>query len=273
MTKLNKKSVFEYLDYKLYLSNWIADRPNAGRGERSRIAEHLHCQLAYISQVLAGSAHFSFEQGEALNHLLSHTDDEAEFFLLLIHLERSGTSELKKRIKKKIKEILDRRLILKNRLTFEKSLNREDQMFYYSAWHYAAIHMAIAIPELRSREKLAQTFQLSLATVTKTLDFLTSRGLIDEKKGVYSIGDSRIHLENDSPMISKHHTNWRMQAIQSLTKEKEQDLHYSSVITISESDVPKVRETLVKAIESVREIIRPSQDEKVFCYCIDLFEV
>jgi len=74
-------------------------------------------------------------------------------------------------------------------------------------------------------------------------------------------------------MISKHHTNWRMQAIQSFEKENESDLHYSSVITIAEDDIPRVREALIKAVEKVREIVRPSQDEAVLCYALDLFKV
>lgn len=51
------------------------------------------------------------------------------------------------------------------------------------------------------------------------------------------------------------------------------ELHYSSVISLAEGDVPKVREKLVKAIEEVREVVRPSNDETLFCYNLDLFKV
>ena len=268
-----KTSVFEFTHYKEYLLQWISNRPHHGRGERSRIAETLHCQLAYISQVLSGSAHFSFEQAEALNALLDHTDDEAEFFLLLVHLERAGTPALQKRVKKKIKETLNQRLVLRNRLEFEKTLNREDQMIYYSSWYYAAIHIALAIPGLQSRDSLARAFSLPMSKVSQVLEFLQTRGLSKEEKGRHQIGEVRIHLESDSPMISKHHTNWRMQAIQSLEKENSSELHYSSVITVAEEDIPKVREALVKAVEKVREIVKPSRDETLFCYTIDLFRI
>ena len=268
-----KPSVFEFMSYKKYVLHWILSRPHCGRGERSRIAETLQCQLAYISQVLNGSAHFSFEQAEALNTLLDHTDHESDFFLLLVHLERAGTQALQRRIKKKIKETLNQRLVLRNRLNFEKTLSREDQMTYYSAWYYAAIHMALAIPALQTRESLARAFNLSVSKISLVLDFFQTHGLATEERGRYKIGDARIHLENDSPMISKHHTNWRMQAIQSLEKETSSELHYSSVITVAEDDIPKVREALVKAVEKVREIIKPSKDETIFCYTLDLFRV
>jgi uncharacterized protein (TIGR02147 family) len=266
-----KASVFEYTSYKAYLLAWIESRPQNGRGERSRLAETLRCQLAYVSQVLNGPAHFSFEQAEALNQLLNHTEDEADFFQLLVQLERAGTPALKSRIQRKIKKILNDRLILRNRLEFEKTLSREDQAIYYSSWFYAGIHIAVAIPTLQTREALVRALGLPVARVAQVLEFLVSRGLIEESKGRYSTGDTRIHLESDSPMIAKHHVNWRMQAVQSIEKEKPNELHYSSVITASEYDIPRIREALVQAIEEIRKIVKPSKDETLYCYTLDLF--
>ncbi|MFL5812438.1 MAG: TIGR02147 family protein [Bdellovibrionia bacterium] len=268
-----KTSVFEYTSYKAYLLAWIESRPQKGRGERSRIAETLRCQLAYVSQVLNGPAHFSFEQAEALNQLLNHTDDEADFFHLLVQLERAGTPALRSRIQRKIKKILNDRLILRNRLEFEETLSREDQAIYYSSWYYAGIHVAVAIPALQTREALVRALGLPVSRVTQVLEFLVSRGLVQESKGRYSTGNTRIHLESDSPMIAKHHVNWRMQALQAVEKESADELHYSSVITASEGDIPRIREVLVKAIEQIREIVRPSQDETLYCYTLDLFSV
>jgi uncharacterized protein (TIGR02147 family) len=268
-----KTSVFEFTSYKAYLLAWIQSRPHQGRGERSRIAVTLRCQLAYVSQVLNGPAHFSFEQAEALNQLLNHTDDEADFFHLLVQLERAGTSALKSRIQRKIKKILNDRLILRNRLEFEETLSREDQAIYYSSWYYAGVHVAVAIPALQTREALVRALRLPVSRVTQILEFLVSRGLVEESKGRYSTGNTRIHLESDSPMIAKHHVNWRMQAVQAIEKESADELHYSSVITASEGDIPRIREVLVKAIEQIREIVKPSKDEALYCYSLDLFNL
>jgi uncharacterized protein (TIGR02147 family) len=268
-----KTSVFEFTSYKAYLRTWIESRPNQGRGERSRIAETLRCQLAYVSQVLNGPAHFSFEQAEALNQLINHTEEEGDFFHLLVQLERAGTPALKSRIQRKVKKILNDRLILRNRLEFEKSLSREDQAIYYSSWYYAGIHIAVAVPTLQTREALVRALGLPVSRVTQVLEFLVSRGLVEEVKGRYRTGDTRIHLESDSPMIAKHHVNWRMQAVQAIENENANELHYSSVIAAGESDIPRVREVLVKAIEQIREIVKPSPEETVYCYTLDLFSV
>ena len=272
MKALKKTSLFDFQHYKEYLLHWISAQPSGG-GERSRLAEALKCQLAYVSQVLSGNAHFSLEQAEVLNILFDHTEDEAEYFLLLVQSDRAGSVALRTRLAKKIKKIADERLILRNRLQFEKVLKNEDQMTYYSAWYYAAIHVALAIPGLETKEALSKVFHLSPSKISKVLEFLITRGLVKEKNGIFSPGDIRMHLSNDSPMISKHHTNWRMKAIQSLEEEGANELHYSSVITISETDTQLVRETLIKAIERVREVVRPSKDELLYCYSVDLFSV
>lgn len=208
-----------------------------------------------------------------MNQLLNHTDEEADFFQLLVQLERAGTPALKSRIQKKIKKILNDRLVLRNRLEFEETLSREDQAIYYSSWYYAGVHVAVAVPALQTREALVRALGLPVSRVTQVLEFLVSRGLVDESKGRYSTGDTRIHLESDSPMIAKHHVNWWMQALQAIEKEHSNELHYSSVITAGESDIPRIREVMVKAIEQIREIVKPSKDETLYCYTLDLFHL
>ncbi len=59
--------------------------------------------------------------------------------------------------------------------------------------------------------------------------------------------------------------------MRSLEHVGESELHYSSVMGISRSDIPRVREILVKAVEDARAIIRTSTDEEIYAYSIDLF--
>ena len=90
------KAIFEYTDYKAFLESWIASRPQGGRGIKSKMAQAMRCQLAYLSQVLNGPAHLSLEQAEALNGILDHSHEEGDFFLLLLQRARAGTPGLRK---------------------------------------------------------------------------------------------------------------------------------------------------------------------------------
>ena len=266
-----KTNIYEFGDYKVYVNSWISERPNFGRGEKSKMAECARCHLAYISQVLKGSSHFSLEQAEALNSLFEHGEEESHFFILLVEKGRAGTKTLKDYFEKQIQKVLSQRQQLKNRFQDKKMLTQDMQTTYYSHWAYCAIHMVVLTPELRTTSTISKHFDLSISKTIAILDFLTNAGLVVEKSGFYFPGEVRIHLAHDSPMISKHHTNWRMQAIRSLEKETPSELHYSGVISLSKNDLPKVREALVKAIENIRAIVKGSEDETVYCYAVDFF--
>jgi uncharacterized protein (TIGR02147 family) len=268
-----KVSVFDFQEYKAYLNAWIDSRPGKGRGEKSRMAERSLCHAAYVSQVLQGHAHFTLEQSALISEYMGHSAEEEEFFLLLVQHGRAGNERLRKHFQTKIRQILDKRLVLKNRLNFKKTLSEENQAIFYSAWYYLAIYILLTIPQFRTREPIAHHLSLSMEKVSEVLTFLTSIGLAIEKNGQYSVGEVNFHVGEGSPMLAKHHTNWRLQAIQSLDRPQAGELHYSSVASASLKDIAKIRAILVRAIEETRSIIDPSPEEQLFCYNLDLFKI
>lgn len=263
-------SVFDYRDYKIYLRDWIQ---NKGRGEKSRIAQALKCHLAYVSQVLHGTAQLSFEQADALNNHLLHTEDEGEFFLLLVSHARAGSVSLSRFYEKKIHHTLEQRIILENRLKTKRILPAESQAIYYSAWYYSAIHLLVSIPKYQDKESIATYLQLPLRQVTQVLDFLVSSGLAQFKQGRFQTGQVSLHLQNDSPWIAKHHSSWRVQSIRALDQSDAHSMHYTSVVSMSDEDMPIVRKILIEAIEKVRAIVRKSPEKALYCYTVDLFKV
>lgn len=98
-------------------------------------------------------------------------------------------------------------------------------------------------------------------------------GLIQKKGAHYEIGVTKIHLSKDSPQIQRHQTNWRMQAIRSIDINDSVDLHYSTIVSMSKADTPKIKEILIKAIEECRSVIRDSKEETIQSICIDFFGI
>jgi uncharacterized protein (TIGR02147 family) len=269
-----RKDIFDYDDYKKYLHGLFQSQPSQGHGFRSRLAEAAGCRVSYVSQVLNQDANFSLEQAENLNSLLEHNSEESDFFLLLVQYGRAGSHALRARLKEQILRFRQKRLVLKDRVDIKASLSVVDQMTYYSAWYYAAIHMLVMVPEYRTREAISRYLKLTLEKVSETLKFLTSVGLVKNEGGKYSPGVSRIFLGNDSPMITRHHTNWRMRAIDSLDRDLKNDLHLSTVLSLSHEDAIHLKEFLVKSIQKAREIAASSsKDQEVQCLCVDLFKV
>jgi uncharacterized protein (TIGR02147 family) len=269
------KEIFSYRSYKTYLIERFAAAPNHGRGLRKALAEHLGGPTSHVSQVLSGNSQFTLEQAEGVNEFLSHSDEEAHFFLLLVQLARAGTPNLRKRLDLEIQKIVKQRLVLKDRLGVKEGLSREDQVKFYSSWIYGAIHVMLAAKKFQTKEAIAKHLGISLKRAGSIVDFLVKTGLaVQERPGRYAIGTARIHLGNDSDLISKFHTNWRVQAIRSMDREEfGDDFHYSSAISISEEDFTRIKGMLVKAIEEIKPIIRESEAEAAYSFAIDFFGI
>lgn len=268
---MKQEEIFGFSDYKTYLREHFNRRRDQEKGLRSRLAEAVRCHAAYVSQVLNGDAHFSLEQTELVAKFLTLNKSETGYLLLLVQHARAGTVTLKAHFETLMKELAAKQLVLKDRLEFNKSLNREEQATFYSSWHYGAVHVLVSVPGCHQEKGIAKYLNIPVSKVVEVLEFLLRVRLVAKTDAGYTIGNGRIHLEHDSPMISKHHTNWRLKAVQALDTGEPADLHYSSVITCAEADAPKIKAALVRAIEEVRAIVRPSKDEAGYAYCLDFF--
>jgi hypothetical protein len=153
-----------------------------------------------LQRPLAANYHFSPEQAEACARYMGLNDVDTEFFILLVLKERSGTKTLENLFGKQISQRCEQHSVLKKRLNIKETMLLEDQMIYYSSWHYAAIHMALMIPELQNVSSLARYFNLSLARILSVLQFLTDNNLVEQKGAIYKIKKSVLHLEKDSPI-------------------------------------------------------------------------
>lgn len=267
------KTVFDFSDYKAYLSHYLDAQKAKGHGFRSKIARALNCQVAYVSQVLNRGAHFSLEQAEELNEFLGHDKEESEYFILLVQMNRAGTKKLKARFEDQLRRITDKRALLRERIEIKERLEEKDQIKYYSSWYYSAIHILTTIPEFQTKSAIAERLGLGAETLNEALSFLSEVGLVRQEQNKLVPGLTRLFLGSNSPLVAKHHTNWRMRAIQSFDEEIENDLHYSVVVSIAEKDIATIKELFIKSIESARKIIRESKEEDLHCINLDFFRV
>ena len=266
------KTLFDFDDYRAYLKFAL---PVSGplRGSRSKLAESLGCQSAFVSLVLGGNTHFSLEHSAKISRFLKLDEDEQDFFLLLVHLARAGSKDLEDYYKKRIEAIRRRRREIKERVVTTQSLSESDQLTYYSSWHFTAVHMCLMVPHLQERRSISTALQLPTDTVSSVLNFLTRTGLAEQRGDKFVCGPIRIHLPDSSPLVSKHHTNWRMRAVQSLDNRSHTDLHYSSVMTLSEVATERIRDLLLQTIQDSEPIIKDAKNEIVCALSLDLFQI
>ena len=268
------EDIFTYSSYKDYLNARLDLIDKGGRGARARMSRAIGCQTAYTTLVLRGSANFSCEQAECINDFLGHTYEQGGFFLLLVQIERAGSLALRKRLEREKERILRERNLLKNRLDIKESLPEVDQILYYSAWYYSAIHALVSVPGFETPERIADRLQISSKTASEVLDFLLRAKIIERSRdGCFRIGVGRIHLGSDSPHITKHHMNWRTQVLKSLDRQESTNFHYSSVVSISLKDVGIVREQLFATIKEIKRTVQYSKEEEVYALSADFFSL
>lgn len=265
--------IFDFLDYKSYLSSRFSETDKQRRVSRAALAKAIRCQPSYLTRIINGNAHLSLEQAHATSIFFQHTEDESHYFLLLVEWARAGTPSLKNHLEKFARTQREQILNLKKRLKIATVLSSEDQSRYYGSWHFAAVHACLGAPGFRTLKETSARLRISHKRVAEVTEFLVSTGLIQERSGKYAAGIARIHLGHDSPLIARHHLNWRLRAIESLENLNQQDLYYSSVICLSEADTLKIKAELVKAIERAKGIVRDSTEENVFCLALDLFRL
>lgn len=273
MTEITYKSVFDFKSYKDYILARLGP-PGTRRGGRSKLANALNCQTTFVSQVLNGPANFSLEQAHLINGFFEHDEDEAEAFIYLVLIERAGSKDLEGYFWEKYNAIVTKRLNIKRRLKDTKTLSNEARSQYYSQWHYAAIHMLLSIPEFQNRNSISQHLNISLKKTNEILTFLLQHGLAEEKDNKILIGPTHIHLEKGSADLNKHHTNWRMAAIQHLeNQEEKENLHYSVVYSLSRADSVKIKDEIIKLIKKNLDKVKDSPEEVLYCNTIDFFQI
>lgn len=265
-------SNYAYDNYKTWVNDWISGQPKNGYGVLSHLAKSLDVNSVVMSQIFRGDRDLNLEQAVKVAQVMTLTDLETDLFLLLVQKARAGSADLVATLNRQIKEIRKQAGLVKNRIEFEE-LTAEDQGTFYSSWLYVATWLAITIPEFSSLKRLSQHFNVPEERLQEIVSFLIERGLTAKKGAHYTFGRQVLHLSEDLPIVSKHHTNWRMKALMSIDRKMDSNLHYSAPMVISESLQSTIKEELLKLIQKTTKRVIPAPSEKLVCLNIDLFEV
>lgn len=267
-------NIFEYTDYKTYLKALIKE--SDVRGYTSRLAEAAGCQVSYLSNSLSGKAHLLQDHAHGLADYLKLTDDERDYFFLILDYQRANNPAYRKYVHKKITERQAVSRDLKSRLR-KKSLAPSEAdpslQHYYSNYLYAALHIAVSIPALQDVKSLAKFLGLPDALILNYLKQLQGMGLVEHKGQAWLWKSGDLHLPKDSPWVQTHHANWRLKAITEIHLNRSDSLHFSGVQSLSRKDLDKLRFEMTRWIQQFRETTGPSDPEELICFNLDLFSL
>jgi uncharacterized protein (TIGR02147 family) len=266
--------IFETKTISDFLRKYLKALPNKGRGELRRLSEATGIHSTTLSQALRGDRPFSLEQVANICRYLGLNDFETKYALLLLQSERAGTQVLREIFEAELKALRQQALELVNVVKRDKNLSEAEKAIFYSNWYYSAIAVLSSVPGLQTATSLSAKTSLSLQKTNQALEFLVRSGLCEEKNGKIGPGTHSTHLDAKSPLVSRHHGNWRIKAMEKHPGlNSETEMAYSSPMSISKSDANKIRSLLVELVREVSEIRGPSPCEEGYFLNIDWIRI
>jgi uncharacterized protein (TIGR02147 family) len=265
--------IFETDSYKEFVRGWVAQQPKSGRGQLSKMAQHLGISPVIITQTFNGNRELNLEHAYELSDFLGLSEMERDYFLLLIQKERAGTHRLKSMFQQKIRDLQTKAGEVKSRLPKETVLKEEAKAVFYSSPYYSILRLMTAIESLQTPQALAEKTHLPPTRVREILGFLVENGLCKKNGDTYHVGPMSTHIDAKSPLVSRHHRNWREQASQKMELMNKSDLFFTAPIVMNTEAAEKVRAILLKTIEDAAKVATEAPSEKLVCLNIDWFEV
>ncbi|HVK60100.1 MAG TPA: TIGR02147 family protein, partial [Bdellovibrionales bacterium] len=259
--------------YRDFVREQVQSMPNSGRGQLSRIAKHLSTSSVLVSYVMNGARDFSSEQAIEIADFFGLTETESDYFCLLVQLARAGSFKLEQKIQREMKKKREEAQHLKSRVAQDLELDDDAKARFYSNWYFSGIRLASSIDGLNSVEAIADYLKLPRVRVREVLEFLVQYGLSIEKNGEYSMGPKRTHIESTSPLVSRHHANWRIKGFESMEDLSPEELFYTGPMAVSTEAMAEVRKDLTDVIDRMVKKVGDSKSEQLACLNIDFFKL
>lgn len=264
-------NLFELENYKTIIQSIMEEKRKTQKGVSRKLAEYLNVHPSMISQVLMGNKDFSEEQMMLVTEFLGLPQLESQYLLILLQQERAGSTKLKKYYGGMKAEVRKKALSIHERVIKNKTLSDKEKAIFYSNWLYPAVHLLSTLDKKPRFEEICERLDISAARAREILDFLIDHHMVVERDGVFSSGPVVTHLEKSSPFLPKHHTNWRLKAIQYSDKISDQELMYTASMSINKKDFAKVREEFLQSIQKMVKVVSHSPAEDIAQINLDFF--
>lgn len=261
--------IYKFNDYRKVLESWINTQPI--RGIKSHLAEAAGCSPSWMTRVLTGSVQLTPDQAMGLALYMNLNEEESDYFLLLVDLERAASKNLKKRLEKKIAALLKNSGKVGSSIKIDSQVSIENSAKYYSSWIYAATHVACMIRPLRV-DQISLQLKLPDKLISNTVKELKEMGLLTSSEGKWTATSANIHLpQNENAKLP--HSVWRQRTIQFFYEGHDEGLHYSAVHCLSMKDLEKIQRLLKDTVLNCREIIKESPSEQLAVFCLDWYQL
>lgn len=266
---MKQPSLYTAKGYRAFLAHWVEAQDSA-RGLLTRLSAAMQCQNAHLTRVLRERVHLTMDQAYRATHFMNMSAAEAGFFLKLTEHDRAGDVNYRRQLREEMDQIRKDQQNLAKKFKYQE-ITPEQQMTYYSAWHWIAIHYLTAIKRYQTVEHIARRLQIDEPFVKQSLETLERFGLVKRQGPHWVLASGSIFLSKDSPMNSTQHGNWRQRAVLKSQDRHDDGIHFTTVQTLSREDFENVKTLLLKTLDEYRKVADPSEPEELICFTMDFF--
>ncbi len=269
----NIMNIFEHDNYRKIVQKWVYEQPKHGRGLYLKIAEYLGLDSSILSKILNGERELGIENAYLLADYMGLIPIEKEYFINLALLEKSSNHKFKKYVREKVDGIKKESQNISRRIQNEKKMDELEQSKFYSTWLYSAIWLKCSIGKGLSFNELLNEFSIQPETLTNIIEFLLQSGLLKSIDGKFQMGPTTVFVGKDSPMLIRHHMNWRMKSLERASALDKTDLMFTAPLTCSHKDFEKIKTKITQLIQEVSATAQASESETLVYFGVDCFTV
>ncbi|MBL8025178.1 MAG: TIGR02147 family protein [Fibrobacteres bacterium] len=257
-------SVFNYTDYRTYLSDYISEQKKAGKGFSYRkFAEKAgYNSSGLLIDVIKKRTNINPDVVAKFTKGLGLNSKESDYFDNLVKFNQSKTTENKNHYFGKMVRLLSGKAT---------TVRTEDHK-YFSLWYYPAVREILAIFEFRGDySELAQHLRPTITAqeAKGAISFLLKNGFIriDETGRYVAVQQT---LTTDADVYSLNTANFRrnmMQlGIESIDRFKPADRNVSSItFSVSHKAIPDIKAEIEACHARIKNIIEKSTDDDILC--------
>jgi DNA-binding Lrp family transcriptional regulator len=154
----------------------------------------------------------------------------------------------------------------------DRDLSEIEAATYYSHWIYTGITNLVAVNPRMTYEEISSRLNIPAPMIVKVMSFLIESGILIQKSGSYDLGSKRILFGPESPLVAKHHQNWRLQGFNRMPFSERKNFFFTLPMSLSAEVADQIRADLPAYIEKITGWVGPSKSEVVRCLNIDYFE-
>jgi len=272
---MNYINIFQYLDYRNFLTEFLKrGSSHPVKMTMTSLAESAGTKVPYLSKCLSNQADLNSDQAYLIGKAIDLSDEELDYFLLLVDYSRSYHQQKKSYLLKKLKD--RQRFFLKTEKRIKTEVLKLDlssQALYYMEPVNLLIHLIMGLNKKKFQEEdFAKILGVSVKSVLQSLKLLIKCNLISRKNDSYEVVVKNLHLPTDSPLFKMHQNLMRQFIHQHITRSEDKD-SFNLQITFSadEEHRIKIKERFLAFLKEADELILKAPAEKLYQMQFDLF--